>query len=157
MTPCYNAVKLTCMRLTIRRIGNSLGVIIPRPGLDMWGVGEGDELELKEDRIVPVRAGFTKADLNALRLERAFEVIRRFTAQEIRAKSLANLFRWKSNGAWCSAYDEWKSILEDPDDGRLFAAMLGRDDDSVRLRQSAPYVGLLSPEIVREMNEKIAG
>jgi len=145
------------MRLTIRRVGNSLGVIIPRAGLDQWGLGEGDELELKADRIVPFRPGFTKSDLNALRLERAFEVIRRFTPREIRAKSLANLFRWKAIGTWCSAYDEWQAILEDPDDGRLFAAMLGRDEDSVRLRQSPPYVGLLSPGIVREMNEKIAG
>jgi len=145
------------MRLTIRSVGNALGVIIPRAGLDQWGLGEGDELELKADRIVPFRPGFTKSDLNALRLERACEVIRRFTPREIRAKSLANLFRWRSNGAWCSAYDEWQAILEDPDDGRLFAAMLGRDDDSVRLRQSPPYVGLLSPGIVREMNEKIAG
>jgi hypothetical protein len=106
---------------------------------------------------VSVRAGFTKSDLDALRLERAFEIIRRFTPQEIRAKGLANLLRWKSNGTWCSAYDEWEAILEDPDDGRLFAAMLGRDEDSVRLRQSAPYVGLLSPDVVRAMNKKIAG
>jgi len=106
---------------------------------------------------VPLRAGFTKFDLDALRLERAFEIVRRFTPQEIRAKSLANLYRWKSNGAWCGAYDEWQAILEDPDDGPLFAAMLGRDEDSVRLRQSAPYVGLLSPEIVKEMNGRIAG
>lgn len=145
------------MRLTIRRIGNSLGVIIPKSGLEKWHVGEGDELELRADRIVPARAGFTKADLNALRSERAHEIVRRFTPREIRAKGLANLYRWKTNGTWCAAYDEWERILKDPDDGRLFAAMLGRDEDSVRLRQSAPYVGLLPADLVREMNEKMAG
>jgi hypothetical protein len=34
----YNSV----MRLAIRRIGNSLGVIVPRSALAAWGVGEGD-------------------------------------------------------------------------------------------------------------------
>ena len=34
------------MKLLIRRVGNSLGVIIPRKALDLWGLGEGDHLEL---------------------------------------------------------------------------------------------------------------
>lgn len=144
------------MKLSIRKIGNSLGVIIPKSTLDKWGVGEGDALELKDDRIVPGGAGFSKSDLNELRLERALAIIRRFTPQEIRAKGLANLHRWKAAGAWNAAYEEWKAILEDSDDGRLFAAMLGRDEHGVRLRQSAPYVGLLPQDVVREMNEKIA-
>lgn len=143
------------MGLTIRRIGNSLGVIIPRASLEMWRLGEGDELVLKEDGIVPPGARSAKGNLNDLRLERACEIIRRFTPREIRAKGLANLYRWKKAGTWCSAYTEWEHILADPDDGRLFAAMLGRDEESVRLRQSAPYVGLLPPDVVRQMNEEI--
>jgi hypothetical protein len=35
-----------------------------------------------------------------------------------------------------TAYDEWRDIAERCDDGELFAAMLGRDDDATRLRQS---------------------
>ena len=132
------------MKLTIRRIGNSLGAIIPKATLDGWGVGEGDELELREDGITPIGGGPSKSDLNELRLQRALAVVRDFTPREIRAKGLANLHRWKANGAWAKAYDEWTRILKDPDDGRLFAAMLGRDENAVRLRQSAPYVGLLS-------------
>ncbi len=144
------------MKLIIRRIGNSLGLIIPKSALDRWRLGEGDEMELKDDRIVPPGAGFTKTDLDELRMERALAVVREFTPREIRAKGLANLHRWKTSGSWCTAYDEWSATLKDPDDGRLFAAMLGRDEFSVRLRQSPPYVGLLSPETVRVMNEKIA-
>jgi antitoxin component of MazEF toxin-antitoxin module len=143
------------MRVTIRRIGNSLGVIIPKATLDRWGVREGDVLELKDDRIVPVARGFSKDDLNQLRLARAAAIIREFSPREIRAKGLANLHRWKAHGAWVKAYDEWEEILRDPDDGRLFAAMLGRDEHSVRLRQSPPYVGLLSPEQVKAMNEEV--
>jgi hypothetical protein len=66
----------------------------------------------------------------------------------------ANLHRWRSSGAWVSAYDEWRQILERGDDGELFATMLGRDERSNRLRQSAPYVGLLPREEVRRLNEE---
>lgn len=144
------------MRLTIRRVGNSLGAIIPKEALDRWGVGDGDVVEIDEGGIGPARRGISKAELNELRLERAMQVVRRFTPREIRAKALANLHRWKRSGSWGSAYDEWEKILRDSDDGRLFAAMLGRDEDSFRLRQSAPYVGLLPESLVREMNEKVS-
>jgi antitoxin component of MazEF toxin-antitoxin module len=145
------------MQLTLRRIGNSLGIIIPRGILDQWGVQEGDALELGPEGIGPPRAGVTKADLDELRFERSLEIVRRFTPREIRAKGLANLHRWKQQGSWGMVYGEWEEILRDADDGRLYAAMLGRDERSTRLRQSIPYVGLLPQEIVRQMNAKVAG
>ena len=60
-------------------------------------------------------------------------------------------------GVWVSAFDEWREIAKSGDDGVLFAAMLGRDEDAVRLRQSAPYAGLLSQEEVGKLNEEAAG
>ena len=145
------------MKLTVRRIGNSLGVIIPRGLLGRWGIAEGGTLEAGDEGIRPAAGGVTKADLDELRLQRSLEIVRRFTPREVRAKGLANLHRWKASGSWGKVYDEWLEILEDPDDGRLYSAMLGRDERSVRLRQSIPYVGLLPQEIVKEMNAKIAG
>jgi hypothetical protein len=47
--------------------------------------------------------------------------------------------------------------LAGADDGELFAAMLGRDDRANRLRQSPPYVGLLSREEVMRLNEEASG
>jgi hypothetical protein len=94
--------------------------------------------------------------LDTLKRELALAVVRRFTAPEIRAQGLGNLHRWKSRGSWVSAYDEWQEILKSGDDGELFAAMLGRDDRSNRLRQSPPYVGLLSRDEVRKLNEEAA-
>ena len=44
--------------------------------------------------------------------------------------------------------------MEGEDDGALFAAMLARDERSTRLRQSAPYVGLLPREVVEALNEE---
>jgi hypothetical protein len=86
----------------------------------------------------------------------ALAVVRNFTPREIRAQILANLSRWKGQGVWGGAYEEWRQIAATADDGTLFAAMLGRDDNAIRLRQSAPFVGLLPKEEVRKLNEEAA-
>jgi antitoxin component of MazEF toxin-antitoxin module len=146
------------MQVTVRRIGNSLGVLLPKATLDAWGVGEGDALELTERELRPPgRGGFLHQELDELRRNMALAVIRRFTPTQIRAQILANLHRWKQQGVWVSAFDEWRRIVASDDDGELFAALLGRDDEAVRLRQSAPYVGLLPPEEVRKLNEEASG
>jgi antitoxin component of MazEF toxin-antitoxin module len=142
------------MKLAIRRIGNSLGVIIPKSTLVAWGLGEGDSLDLSERCIRAPSAGHRALDELKLRLARA--VVSRCSAREIRAQSLANLHRWKQAGSWVSAYDEWEHLLEHGSDGELFAVMLGQDERANRLRQSPPYVGLLPPEDVRRLNEEAA-
>jgi antitoxin component of MazEF toxin-antitoxin module len=146
------------VKLIIRRIGNSLGVILPKASLVAWGVAEGDHLELTERGIRPaVRGGFSTAQLDEHKRRLAAAVVSRFSAGHIRAQSLANLHRWRANGVWNSAYTEWKNLLERADDGELFAVLLGRDELSNELRQSPPYVGMLSREEVRRMNEETAG
>lgn len=144
------------MKLTLRRVGNSTGVIIPKATIDKWGLKEGDSLELRDDGIYPAARAPQKSDLDGLRLRRAIEIVRDFTPEQIRAKSLANLHNWKTRGSWVEAFDEWESILRSRDDGALFAAMLSRTEDATRLRLSAPYVGLLPPERVRALNEEVA-
>jgi antitoxin component of MazEF toxin-antitoxin module len=146
------------MKVAVRRIGNSLGVLLPKATLDAWGVGEGDALHLTEHGLRPAgRGGFMHHELDELRRTMALEVVRRFTPREIRAQILANLHRWRRQGVWGAAYEEWQDIAEGLDDGELFAAMLGRDENAVRLRQSAPFVGLLPKEQVRKLNEEAAG
>jgi hypothetical protein len=143
------------MKLELRRIGNSLGVIVPKQTLQKWGVGEGDHLELGERGIRPLsKTGEPHGVLDERKRLLSVAVVRRCTSQEIRAQSLANLYRWKKQGTWVSAYDEWTAILERGSDGELFAAMLGRDDQSNRLRQSMPYVGLLLQEEVERIYEE---
>jgi hypothetical protein len=143
------------MKVPLRRIGNSLGVILPKSTLDAWGVGEGDALELSEHGLRPPgRGGFSHQELDQLRHSLSLAVVRRRTPREIRAQILANLHRWERQGVWVSAYDEWRKIAQCDDDGALFAAMLGRDENAVRLRQSMPYVGLLSQGEVRKLHEE---
>jgi antitoxin component of MazEF toxin-antitoxin module len=140
------------MKLTLRRIGNSLGVIIPRATLDGWGVSEGDALDLTDRGIRP--PGRAQQDLDELKRRIAVEVVNRFHPQHIRAQILANLHRWKASGAWIPAYDEWRAIAKTRDDGALFAAMLGRDQRSTRLRQSMAFVGLLPKDVVTKLNDE---
>jgi antitoxin component of MazEF toxin-antitoxin module len=146
------------MRLRIRRVGNSLGVIIPKRALLAWGLGEGDCLELTDSAIRPVaRAGRAHDALDALKRAIALAVVRDFTPRQIRAQMLANLHRWRNQGTWVSAYDEWQALAEQPDDGALLAAMLGQDENAARLRQSMPFVGLLSQDELRRLREEAAG
>jgi antitoxin component of MazEF toxin-antitoxin module len=142
------------MKLKIRRIGNSLGVILPRSMLTEWGVGEGDSLELTKRGMAPGGVKRSQRSLDELKRILSLAVVRRFGPQEIRAQSIANLHRWKAKGTWVSAYDEWTDIVSRGSDGELFNAMLGRDDTSNRLRQSMPYVGLLSQKEAEEIYEE---
>jgi len=145
------------MRIALRRIGNSLGVILPKATLDAWGVEEGDQLELNDRGLRPVaRGGLPHWKLDKLSRNIALAIVGKFTPAQIRAQILANLHRWQKNDVWVSAFDEWQDIVEREDDGELFAAMLGLDEDAIRLRQSAPYVGLLSQEEVGRLNEEAA-
>jgi antitoxin component of MazEF toxin-antitoxin module len=146
------------MRQVLRRIGSSLGVIVPKISLQLWGVGGGDYLELNERGICPIdRSADSHEVLDELKRKIAAEVASRFPANLIRAHSLGNLRRWQRNGVWAPVYDEWLTLLQDTNDGELFAAMLGRNEHSNRLRQSPPYVGLLPREIVRRLNEEATG
>lgn len=145
------------MKLTLRRVGNSLGVILPKATLREWGLAEGDALELTDRGLKPPsRNGFSQQDLDELKRNLALAVVRRFTPREIRAQCLANLYRWKQQDAWVPAYDEWLQLIERGDDGELFAAMLGRDERANALRQSPPYIGLLPRAEVRRLNEQAA-
>ena len=134
-----------------------MGVLLPKATLEAWGVGEGDDLERTERGIRPSRRGFSHQELDEIKLSLSLAVIRKHAAREIRAKILANLHRWKQRDAWVSAFDEWDEIARNDDDGVLFAAMLGRDERAVRLRQSMPYVGLLSEKEVRKVYEEASG
>ena len=150
----YNAF----MKVPVRRIGNSLGVLLPKATLEGWGLGEGDALELSERGLrPPSRGGFSHHELDELRRAISLAIVRRFTPREIRAQILANLHRWKRQGVWGAPYEEWQDIAKGEDDGELFAVMLGRDENAVRLRQSAPFVGLLPKEEVKKLNEEAAG
>lgn len=99
------------------------------------------------------KPAFHHATLDLIKLRIAAEVIARFPLDQIRHHSLANLDRWASNDVTSQVYDEWRAILESRDDQRLLSCMLGNDDESNRLRQSPPYVGMLDQDSVLAIKE----
>lgn len=142
------------MDITIRRVGNSLGVIIPKHVLESWGVGEGDHLVLTDNEIRPPRVQpSARARSEEYKRQLAAAVVSHFSAREIRARILANLDRYEQQNNWISTYDEWLEIAEGDDDWALFAVMLGRDERSARLRDEAPYVGMLPKDEVKKIKE----
>jgi antitoxin component of MazEF toxin-antitoxin module len=143
------------MDLVLRRVGNSFGVIIPRPLLEAWGVGEGDVLQATVAGIAPPRKRRNAQDaLDELKRAIAVEVVKRHPPQAIRERALGNLARWKKQGVWSKAYDEWQALLRSGDDGELLKAMLGFDQRANRMRQSMPYTGMLPRELVQRLNEE---
>ena len=147
----------TTSKIAIRRVGNSLGILIPKNLIGLWGVGEGDFLEAGDEGITPPPKKNQQLVLDDLKLAISMEVVSRFSVKEIRKKSRENLARWKKSGTWGAAYQEWREIIANPDAELLIKAMIGRDDNSNRLRQSMPYVGLLPKTVAEGLREKISG
>jgi hypothetical protein len=84
-----------------------------------------------------------QSQLDSFKLELAKAVLRAVDMATLRRRSLANLERWRENGSWCSAFAEWQELMGSGSDAEVVAAMTGSDETANRLRQSAPYVGLL--------------
>lgn len=89
--------------------------------------------------------------LDEKKLASAKRVLRLCTIDQIRSKSLANIERWKSQGTWVSAFDEWQLLMTEGTDHEIAAVMTGDGERCNRLRQSAPYVGLVEPVAMSEI------
>lgn len=73
----------------------------------------------------------------------ALAVLERVDLATLRQVSLDNLTRWKAIGAWCSAYDEWVELLTTGSEDAIRHTMSAHCENANRLRQSAPYAGIL--------------
>jgi hypothetical protein len=83
--------------------------------------------------------------LDKLKLMFATAILERHSIADIRAKCLENLFRWKSQGVWNSGYEEWEKAMQAAPDDHLRYLLTSTDEEPAnRLRQSPPYVGLLT-------------
>lgn len=82
--------------------------------------------------------------LDRKKLAMARLIAEKFKLSDIRQTSLGNIERWQTNGVWVSAFEEWRQLLTNGTDQQLLAVLTGQDENSNRLRQSAPYAGLLT-------------
>lgn len=88
-------------RIPLRRIGYSLGVILPRATLAAWGLKEGDDLELTREGLkFPRRSGLSHPELDEHKRRHALAVVGQFSARQF----LANLHRWKRQGVWAESH-----------------------------------------------------
>jgi hypothetical protein len=90
-------------------------------------------------------------------LESAKLILEQFPMPVIREHSIANLNRWKAQGSWNSASDEWMALLISGSDEDIAEVMTGEDENSVRLRSSSPYPGMLDQAVVHQLKKEIFG
>ncbi len=93
-----------------------------------------------------------QSQLDSFKLELAQAVLSAVDMVTLRRRSLANLERWRENGSWCSAFAEWQELMASGSDAEVVAAMTGADETANRLRQSAPYAGLLPRKSAGHLN-----
>ena len=113
-------------------------------------------LEPLAELFCPRGRGSGQARLDEIKRLTGQRLLERHAISEIRAKSLQNLARWRAQGAWGRAYEEWQHLLEEASDAMLVYILTSRDPDANRLRQSMPCVGMLPREEIRSLNEKVA-
>lgn len=93
--------------------------------------------------------------LDKLKLMFATAILERHSIFDIRKKGLENLARWKSQGVWNSGYEEWQKVLQSAPDDHITYLMTSTDEEPAnRLRQSSPYVGLLTQAEVESIRSK---
>src|SRR5258708_24924747 len=84
------------MKVPLRRIGNSLGVLLPKAPLDTWGLSEGDALDLTERGLrPPPRGGFLHQELDELTPSIPPPNLRGFPPRHVSKQILPNLHRWE--------------------------------------------------------------
>lgn len=94
-----------------------------------------------------------QTELDKYKLRLAKTVLSQFPLSVIRHKSLSNLDRWEAHGVWVSAHDEWRTLMCNGTDAEVIAVMTGEDQNANRLRQSAPFAGLLNAQTLEKLRE----
>jgi hypothetical protein len=98
-----------------------------------------------------------KPNKEKFRLESAKLILKTFSIEVIRQRSIDNMDRWKSQGSWSLAFDEWMILMTDGTDADVIEAMTGETDKASRLRSASPYPGLLDQTVVHQLKHEILG
>lgn len=109
----------------------------------------------KTEKKVSKPAG--KPNKEKFRLAVATLILETFPVEVIRQRSIDNMIRWKSQGTWSFAYDEWMTLLTDRTDAEVIEAMTAETDKASRLRSVHPYTGLLEQTVVQQLKHEILG
>lgn len=78
--------------------------------------------------------------------------------EKVLDKAKKNLENWLTGGAFemgeIAALNEWKTILQSSDVQKIIQLLTENSDGGQRLRQSSPFVGILSKGEVRRIREE---
>lgn len=92
--------------------------------------------------------------LDEIKRRRATAILEIASMDTIRRVGLANICRWMSQGTYCSAFDEWTKLLTHGTDDEIKDIMTSTGQRANRLRQSPPYVGILSQKMIKEIAQQ---
>ena len=99
----FDSIVITCnnyrMKLELRRIGNSLGIIVPKVLCEVGAWAKAIIWNLASTAFGPRPSQVHRMScrMNS-RVKLAAEVVSRFTPNLIRAQGIANLSRWRKSG-----------------------------------------------------------
>ncbi len=78
--------------------------------------------------------------------------------EKILNKARTNLENWLNSGAFekgeMKALNEWKTILQSSDVRKIIQLLTENSDNGQRLRQSSPFVGILSKREINQIREE---
>ena len=72
-------------------------------------------------------------------------------SSRVLGKAMANLSAWlerHQDSALEPVFKEWQDLLTDLSPSEIFAFIISEDERAVRMRQSSPFAGVLSPQEV---------
>lgn len=90
-----------------------------------------------------------RREIQSLEIHRRISGLLISDPDRVIGKALHNLNSWillHRNTALEAAYQEWLNILETQPPAEIAALLIAGDERAVRLRQSSPFVGILSPQ-----------
>ena len=90
-----------------------------------------------------------RREIQSLEIHRRIAALLMTGPELVIGKALSNLDSWlasRNPSTPGSAYQEWRTLLHTRTPEEIASLIVSHDEDAVRLRQSSPFAGILSPQ-----------
>lgn len=136
------------MKVKVRHVGNSLGILIPSNICKEMEIDVGRNLFICDQG---VSFKNTHKRLDDFRRNIFIEILSMFDLFDIRTYGINKLEQWRDQGVWSTLHQQWMDVLNCGSDDQLRKTMLSNSDKSIELRQVSPFPGMLPKEIVEKL------
>lgn len=89
-----------------------------------------------------------RREIQSLEMHRRIAALMESEPERVIGKARENLFAWRLRREDDAAGDEWLALLDRLSPGELAAFLVSETEDALRMRQSSPFAGVLSPREV---------